>query len=140
VESDWFLNKAAPPSAILNTVVELSWNLAILPVEVELVTTNESDEPELLPEIVVVPAVIFTVSEPSPILIVSASVFVPIEILSQLAELQIDTLVAVPPLAIPNAPDVAASNAADCKSVAAIAVPEIFRFPVCGLPGVEPCN
>src|SRR5581483_969004 len=103
----------APPSANVKTLVELSLKLTILPVDVELVTTNASAEPEVLPEIVVVVPVMLTVSKPSPMLIVSASVFVPIEIVSQFAELQIETDVALPPLPIASAPELAASRAAD---------------------------
>jgi hypothetical protein len=47
VELAWFWNKADPPSAKLNTVVLLSWNLAMLPVEVELLTLKVSAEPEV---------------------------------------------------------------------------------------------
>ncbi len=40
----------APPSAIVSTGVVLSWNTAMLPVEVPLVTLRASEEPPVNPE------------------------------------------------------------------------------------------
>ena len=72
----WFWKRAAPPSAKLNTVVALSLNLAMLPVEVELPATKVSAEPEVRLVTVVGPviAVVPATDEPMLILVVEEAV------------------------------------------------------------------
>lgn len=103
VKSETMLKPAAlprdevtpPPSAIVKTAVELSLKTAILPVEAELETTKASAEPEVLPVMVVVVPFIPIVSRSSPIVMVSASVFVPMSMVSQVAELHKEIPVAL---------------------------------------------
>ena len=76
MESVWFWNKPAPPSAREKTVVELSLNLAIVPVEVELLATKVSAEPLVRLVTVVGPviAVVPAIEEPMLTLVVEPAV------------------------------------------------------------------